>query len=57
MVGVVENRSASAGLAALLIALWEFSLGLWLTFKGFKPSPITDEFDAEAEAKKIAYAR
>jgi len=55
--GVVDNRSAGAGLAALLIALWEFSLGIWLTFKGFKPSPIIDEFDAEAEAKKIAYAR
>jgi hypothetical protein len=23
------------------IALWELSLGLYLTFKGFKPSPIT----------------
>ena len=57
VVGVVDNHSAGAGLAAMLIALWEFSLGLWLTFKGFKPSPITDEFDAEAEAKKIAYAR
>ena len=56
VVGVVDNHSAGAGLAAMLIALWEFSLGLWLTFKGFKPSPITDEFDAEAEAKKVAYA-
>ena len=57
VVGAVENRSAGAGLAALLIAVWELSLGIWLTFKGFKPSPITDEFDSEAEAKKIAYAR
>jgi len=56
VVGVVDNHSAGAGLAAMLIALWEFSLGIWLTFKGFKPSPITDEFDAEAAAKKVAYA-
>jgi len=56
VVGVVDNHSAGAGLAAAMIALWEFSLGLWLTFKGFKPSPITDEFDAEAAAKKVAYA-
>jgi hypothetical protein len=28
-------------LAALPIALWEFSLGVWLVVKGFKPSPIT----------------
>jgi hypothetical protein len=23
------------------VALWELSLGIWLTFRGFKPSPIT----------------
>ncbi len=57
VVGVVDNGSAGAGLAAALIAIWEFSLGIWLTFKGFKRSPITDEFDAEAAAKKAAYAR
>lgn len=30
-----------AALAALPIAIWEFSLGVWLVVKGFKPSPIT----------------
>jgi hypothetical protein len=35
--------SALAGLAALPIALWEFSLGIWLIVKGFTPSPITTE--------------
>jgi hypothetical protein len=57
VVGVADNGSAAAGLAAMLIAIWEFSLGIWLTFKGFKPSPITDEFDAEAAAKTAAYTR
>jgi hypothetical protein len=33
--------SMLAGLAALPIALWEFSLGIWLVVKGFKPSPFT----------------
>ena len=33
-------------IATLPIALWEFSLGLWLTFKGFRPSPITAEMTA-----------
>jgi len=32
--------SAQAALAALPIALWEFSLGVYLVVKGFKPSPI-----------------
>jgi hypothetical protein len=27
--------------AALLVAAWELSLGVWLVVKGFKPSPLT----------------
>ncbi len=46
--GVVDNFGSAAGPAALLIAVWELSLGLYLTVKGFKPSPITDAFDAQA---------
>jgi hypothetical protein len=30
-----------AGLSALLVALFEFSLGVWLVVKGFNPSAIT----------------
>jgi len=33
--------SPLAALAALPIALWEFSLGVYLVVKGFRPSPIT----------------
>ena len=33
--------SPPAAVAALPIAAWEFSLGVYLTFRGFKPSPIT----------------
>jgi hypothetical protein len=39
--GLVELVSALPAIAALPIALWEFSLGIYLTVKGFKPSPIT----------------
>ncbi len=35
------QKSAVAALAAVPIALWEFSLGVYLIVKGFKPSPIT----------------
>ena len=38
------QHSSLTGLAALpviLVAAWEFSLGVWLVVKGFKPSPIT----------------
>jgi hypothetical protein len=34
------QASSSAALAALPIALWEFSLGVWLVVKGFAPSAI-----------------
>jgi hypothetical protein len=33
--------SPLAGLLAMPIALWELSLGIWLTVKGFNPSPLT----------------
>ncbi len=35
------QHSTVPTLAALPIALWEFSLGVYLIVKGFKPSPIT----------------
>jgi hypothetical protein len=39
--GLVDAVSPIAALAALPIAVWEFSLGVYLTFWGFRPSPIT----------------
>jgi len=41
MFGIVERNSPMAGLSAVLVALFEFSLGIYLVVKGFKPSPIT----------------
>jgi Domain of unknown function (DUF4386) len=41
MFGLWERVSAPSGLAAIPIALWEFSLGVYLVVKGFKPSPVT----------------
>ena len=39
--GGIAQYSSLAALAALPVAAWEFSLGVWLVMKGFKPSPIT----------------
>lgn len=41
LLGVLEAISPAAALTALPIAVWEFSLGIYLTFWGFKPSPVT----------------
>lgn len=41
MFGVIDRVSPWAGLAALLVAVFEFSLGIYLIVKGFKSSPVT----------------
>ena len=42
MFGVIDRMGPVAAIAALPIAVWEFSLGVYLVVKGFKPCPITD---------------
>ena len=39
--GVIDAGSTWQGIATIPEILWEASLGLYLTFRGFKPSPIT----------------
>src|SRR6266487_3921766 len=39
--GLIGQHAPLPWLFALPIALWEFSLGVWLIAKGFNPSPIT----------------
>lgn len=39
--GIVGQHSLLAGSSALLVALFEFSLGIYLVVKGFRPSRIT----------------
>ena len=41
MFGLIGQHAPFTALAAIPIALWEFSLGIYLTIKGFKPSPLT----------------
>jgi hypothetical protein len=39
-------KLGSPEFAAVPVAAWEFSLGVWLAVKGFRPSPITAAIDA-----------
>ena len=41
MFGAFGQFSSVAAVAAFPVALWELSVGSWMAFKGFKPSPIT----------------
>jgi hypothetical protein len=40
MFGVIEQGSSMAGLAALLVALFELLVGIWLVAKGFNEKAI-----------------
>jgi hypothetical protein len=43
MFGIVDRSAPVLALGVLPIALWELSLGVWLTVKGFTPSPLIAE--------------
>jgi hypothetical protein len=36
--GAIDQVSSAAFLLTLPVAAWEFSVGVWMTFKGFSPS-------------------
>jgi hypothetical protein len=46
--GVYDRMAPAAVLAALPIAAWEFSLGVYLTFKGFRPAAVAALPSAQA---------
>ena len=46
MFGVVDRVGTLTGIAVIPIAVWEFSLGVYLIVKGFRPSPITADMTA-----------
>ena len=50
--GLNTQLSAWSALSTLPVAAWEFSLGVWLTVKGFKPSPITTGSAASDEHRR-----
>jgi hypothetical protein len=43
MFGLIDQRSPMAGLSALLVAVFELSLGIYLIVKGFRSIPISQE--------------
>jgi hypothetical protein len=43
--GLWGQTSPVGVIAALLVAVWEFSLGTWLIVKGFTPSALTSDME------------
>jgi len=54
MFGLIGQHAPLALLSALPVALFEFSLGVWLVVKGFKPSPITADMAATSDVTVVA---
>ena len=46
LLGQHSSLSGLAALPVIPVAAWEFSLGVWLVVKGFRPAPITAEVTA-----------
>lgn len=55
--GLLERVSALAGIAALPIALWELSLGVWLVAKGFNPSALAELLSAPTDTASVRLSR
>ncbi|GCE29784.1 hypothetical protein KDA_52680 [Dictyobacter alpinus] len=53
MFGLIGQHTPLAALSALPVALFEFSLGVWLIVKGFQPSPILASNTQDARAAVI----
>jgi hypothetical protein len=53
--GVIDRVSTVAALAVLPIALWEFSLGVYLTVRGFRPAAVAalTSTDRGAELSRV----
>jgi Domain of unknown function (DUF4386) len=50
LLGQHSSLSGLATLPVIPVAAWEFSLGVWLTVKGFRPSAITAGIEAASAA-------
>ena len=54
MFGLIGLHAPLAALSAIPVALFEFSLGVWLVVKGFNPSPITADMAATSDVTLVA---
>jgi hypothetical protein len=52
--GAFEQVSLPAAIATIPEFLWELSLGVYLTVKGFKPSPITAAYERDLGRDAVA---
>jgi Domain of unknown function (DUF4386) len=51
MFGIFDPEGTGQGIATIPEFFWELGLGLYLTIKGFRPSPLTSGYAGDVEAK------
>ena len=56
MFGITGPLLTLTTLGVIPIAVWEFSLGVWLVVKGFYPTPTTAELDQTETNKRTGAA-
>ena len=49
--GAFDQVSTASFFLTLPIAAWEFTVGVYMAVKGFRPSPLTDAVDREDAAR------
>jgi len=52
--GGIDQVSSTAFLLTVPIAAWELSVGVWMTFKGFTPSPVLPTIESD-DANGVAH--
>lgn len=52
--GAIDQVSSISGILTLPVAAWELAVGLWMTFKGFTPSPVLPPV-VPGETKSLAH--
>ena len=56
MFGVFDQGGTGQSIATIPEFIWELGFGIYLTVKGFKPSPLTSGFDRDTGAKAVPAA-
>ncbi len=51
--GLIAQRGPVAGLSALPVAAFEFSLGVWLVVKGFNPEAVAELEERSSDSRSL----
>jgi hypothetical protein len=56
MFGVFDQGGVGQGIATIPEFIWELGLGIYLTVRGFKPSPLAGAYERDVRASVVPVA-